>query len=328
VNARTLVSLAFLRAAAEPGAPAGVALAELYAGDQKLSWSDVLEWITTIKEDDLVSGAFVLGIESSGVLSRLATFSRIVLANPELAEALARTAVKMGPHNAVALTNLARGLAASDDRARIMEAETIIEKVPNFADRRFRWWRAVRKDIKAKLHPHVSPHASKELKLCDEGTVFTEFDQLIHRLDNILALDPGTRSLQFGYIVKGLVQLSAGTELVRDRLVQTGEIDVKFLRETLRLIPMWKDGEITVSDLTAHAGRSGPMVVISMSQFTPDVAAWRPGDGSIVVLVERQDCEGAIREQVNFDEVLSRSLAHHRISPLIRESRVAVANFQ
>jgi len=321
VNARTLVDLAFLRVAADPGAPAAVALVELYAGDQKLSWSDVLEWIATIKEDDLVSGAFVLGIEHSGVLSRLASFCRTVLANPELGEALARVAVKIGPHNAVALTNLARGLVASNDRARIIEAEAIIEKVPNFADRRFRWWRAVRRDIKAKLHPNLPPRPSKELKPSDGNTVFTDFDQIIHRLDNITTLDPASRSLQFGYLVKGLVQLTAGTELVRDQLTETGEIEVKFLRKVLRLIPIWKEGEIKLSDLASHTERSGTMVAISMSQFATDVAAWQSADGNTIVLIERPDCENALREQANFDEVLSRMLAKHRVSFLISKDR-------
>ena len=304
-----------------------MALAELYAGDQGLSWSDVLRWISTIKEDDLVSGAFVLGIESSGVLSRLATFARTVLANSDLAEALAKVAVKMGPQNAVALTNLARGLVATGDMSKIVEAERIIEKVPNFADRRFRWWRAVRREIKGKLYPNALARKPKDLKPCDDKAVFTEFDQLIHRLDNMAAINAGDRSLQFGYIIKGLVQLTAGTELIRDRLEKSGEIDVQFMRMLLRLVPLWKDGPITIEDISQHLEGNGIAVVISTSEFGPEFSEWQ-SDGSPrnIALVGRRDCEGAIREYLNFDEILSRSLSFYRAALGINASRLAVAS--
>ena len=84
-------------------------------------WSDVSGEFRTIKEDDLVSGAFVLGIESSGVLSLPATLG-LVLANSDLAEALAKVASCVD-NVGVASTNLARGLVATGDMSKIVEAE-------------------------------------------------------------------------------------------------------------------------------------------------------------------------------------------------------------
>jgi hypothetical protein len=287
----------------------------------------VLEWISKVKEDDFASGAFVLGIENSGVLSRLAGFAQRILGDNGLAEALARVAVKMGPQNPVALTYLARILAAKNERSSLIEAEKIIEKVPNFADRRFRWWRPVRRNIRAQLYQKASTPEPKRLTLCNAETVFTDFDQLIRCLDSLKALDVDNRQRQFAYIIKGLIRLSPGIELIRDRLAENGEMEVRFLNETLRIIPLWSGHQISATDVAPHLEHSGvAALVVSISEAAEDVTALISGRDTDVILVDHENCDKAIREYLNFDEVISRSLAHHRVLRLTHSAAGAASS--
>jgi tetratricopeptide (TPR) repeat protein len=155
VTARAVVALAFLRGITE-GAQAGSAvLLDLGRFSKKGAWTDIVTTAQTALLDPAGSGlstlGLVMGLDSSAVWTRLGTFALNMMDDVPLAEQLYETAVRLGPRDPIALTNMARLLLLKGEPSRFQEAQRLLQRASNFADRRFRWWRAVKADLDSRM---------------------------------------------------------------------------------------------------------------------------------------------------------------------------------
>jgi hypothetical protein len=141
-SARLVTDLAFIIAIID-GPPAGELVLGGICTGQSIDWIGVSKLAAQIESVDLITQGFALGMDQSAIWSRLGTFALRFLDDDELAEILYRAAAKIGPHDAIALTNLARHLIRKGDQNSLVEAERLLSKARNFADRRFFWWRKV-----------------------------------------------------------------------------------------------------------------------------------------------------------------------------------------
>jgi tetratricopeptide (TPR) repeat protein len=152
-NARLISDLAFLTAILE-GPPQGkILLNDIRNNGAALDWNEIAKLASQADSLDLASEGFVLGMDQSAVWTRLGTFARMFMGDDQLAEALYRTAIQMNPHDAVALTNLARQLISKDDDPALAEAKKLLSRAQNCADRRFFWWRHVLASISKEDRP-------------------------------------------------------------------------------------------------------------------------------------------------------------------------------
>ncbi len=155
VTARAVVALAFVRGATEGPEAGSAVLLELGRLSKKGAWTDIVSSARTALLDPDSSGlsalGLAMGLDSSAVWTRLGTFALNMMSDAALAEQLYETAVRLGPHDPIALTNMARLLVVNGDPARLQEAQRLLQRASNFADRRFRWWRAVRADLDSKM---------------------------------------------------------------------------------------------------------------------------------------------------------------------------------
>ncbi len=141
-NARIIVALAYVVAIMEGPQAGKTALSEICTS-AGVEWDKMIEVALKSDQSNLLELGLALGIDQSAVWTRLGTFVGRFLDDPSLAEGLYRAAVRLDPHDAIALTNLARFLVSHGGPGSDQEARRLIQKAQNFADRRFTWWRTV-----------------------------------------------------------------------------------------------------------------------------------------------------------------------------------------
>jgi transcriptional regulator with XRE-family HTH domain len=143
-SARLITALAFLHAATSGDVEVGeAAMSRIYVRNGGVDWDQTARNIAKANIGDLGSYGFAMGINNSGVLTRLGTFAREFSRNDELAEALYRLAVAVNGRDVVALTNVARFLIARGRPEDLIEARQFLGRAQVFAEPRFKWWRAV-----------------------------------------------------------------------------------------------------------------------------------------------------------------------------------------
>jgi len=153
-DARRIIDLAFIKAAkGEVEVGIGI-LKSLHSLFLDTAWNEIARLISEIhSEDDLLAQGFALGIADSSVWNKLGTFALSFLNDPALAMLMYKEALSLNRANAVAMTNLSKCLLLNDNSEAIHEANMWISKAASCAYPRFRWWRAVREQVKEKLPP-------------------------------------------------------------------------------------------------------------------------------------------------------------------------------
>jgi hypothetical protein len=207
--------LTFIRAILD-GVPNGLtALEDICNERDELSWEQILTFISEVRESDLPSCGFALGILESGALTRLGTFANRFLHNPALAEALYRAAVRTDSEDPVSLTNLARFLANRGEPADLRESKRLVQLAQTFADRRFHWWRDVfarLQEVKDQTITSTETPKSREVETLPRIIQYKSLRQVRQMYRRIAKLeDAQTRGYELEKLIYALADLSFGT---------------------------------------------------------------------------------------------------------------------
>jgi len=176
-DARHVLSLAFLRGIRNGTEAALTAIGEIREDKEGISWEKAIAAVRSNIKADLPMHGFALGLDNGACLSRLGTFVWRYCSDVQLAEALYRSAIRASPRSPMVHTNLARLLVETGNEQEWSEADRLLQRAQNFADRRFRWWRAVLDELNQKrgakktvakrsLTKHKDP-VSSEMNLVD-----------------------------------------------------------------------------------------------------------------------------------------------------------------
>lgn len=324
-NARTIVALAYLVAIAD-GPDAGETALSDICTHSGVAWNEALQLAAAPNSSNLLELGFALGIDQSAVWTRLGTFVGRFLKDTALAEGLYRTAVRLDPHDAIALTNLARFLARHGGPSGQQEARRLIQKVQSFADRRFTWWRAILAELEK--HNGTQPQSSRP----KAGGAETK-EQVPTHFQNMKDLRRGFKRVevlesdqQRGYelerLTYELAKLTLGTAAPAYRIQRVGggisQIDGYFTHgiDKYRVECKWLSKPADHNDIVAFADKIDVVGVsglfISMSGFT-DAAVGRARElrgQKVMVLMDGEEVRALFDLQLNFDDVMIRKRLH------------------
>lgn len=322
-TARLVVGLAFVRAILEGPAEGETALNDICLGPNRVSWDRALALTQKATMSDVATYGLALGLNRSGVWSRLGTFALVFLKKPEQAETLYRTATRVNPHDAIAATNLARFLARNDDPGSLSEARRLLQKASQFADRRFVWWRAVLAEVQQKeaaggrttrvvipkLRERIPPGPAH----------FKKLEQLKDRLRLVESLkNPHDRGYELEALFYALGELTLPTaagpySITRkegDRVQIDGYIEhnVDKYRVECKWEKQGADGDDVASFLTRRldvAGISG--LFVSMEGFKDSAVneARRALASRPILLMDGDEVRAVFGMRINFDQFLT-----------------------
>lgn len=341
-NARLIIALSYVRGILE-GPPAGETSLSDIIDRADISWQKALGIVAQRADSDLLAEGFVLGINQSGVLTRLGTFAADFLNNEELAAALYQAAVRLGPRDPIALTNLARFLIRTGDTDSLRYARRLLQKAQSFADRRFRWWRSVlseleQKELQGDREKKKPRKPRQEIPTPTER--FENLKQLRQRFRLVETLmDSQKRGYELERLVYEMANLTFGTAAqsyrFRRPLVQKvhqidGFIPLEHRGEKYRVECKWKQTPadyhdiLTFSDKIDVVGVSG--LFISMYDFEAEaVAKARELRGTkAIILVNGEEIRSVFKGEINFDDLMTRKRLHfdqrsevyHRVAPV------------
>lgn len=311
-HARLVIDLAFLYAIVGDSTAAQTVIVSELVAEEGVSWGRVMDMLSETDPTELPALGFALGINSSAAMSRLGTFVFDVVKDATRAEVIYRSALTLGPNDPVALTNLARLLAAKGDTAALTEARRHIQKASTLADRRFPWWSQV------KLGPAPGP---REVPLAAQPFDFDEWADVARRsallcsllgpqpaheyevealLFEAAKLTPGLPT-QPGYQV---IPSSDGGRLAVGHLVLDGR------DYSVRCI--WPDNPIGASDIrpfesAVTRSQSDGGILVSMADFLPDALQYvtnRSNSRKQLMLVNRDEVSRIGSHTVGLDEIL------------------------
>jgi hypothetical protein len=212
-NARTIVALGFVTAIVDGPESGGAALSELGDSSSHVSWSEAVKIAVGANHERLADLGFALGIGNSQVWSSLGTYAASFMNDPVLVETLYREAVQMDPNNAVALTNLARFLAATGSNENLLEARKLVDRAASVADRRFFWWREVRGQVDNRMQAAslTDPTVGKRGRRLPSSGKVRSLKELPTRFD---AIADDSNAQQRGYQLEALFYEAADLEFV------------------------------------------------------------------------------------------------------------------
>lgn len=337
-DARIIVNLAFTTAILDGVDSAKTALGDI-AGDQGwISWREAMELVGDTDRQDTALLGFSLGVDESGILTRLGTFARTFLDDNELAESLYRAATRANPHDAVAQTNLARFLVRTGGS--LTEAERAIQRAQTFADRRFTWWRPVLAEITAlKSGGDTSSIPTLKAELPPIPSRFTSLQAIKKRYLSIAGLqDAQKRGYELERVFYGLAAITFGTAAPSYRFEREfdakSQVDGYFEHrgDKYRVECKWTVDPIDhraileFKDKLDVVGVSG--LFVSMSGFT-DSAIARAREARkehAIILMCGEEVDAVFREHISFDELINRkrlqfdrnSLPFYLVTPTIR----------
>ena len=321
-SARDVIALAYIRCLRD-GVPAGVtALADLKFDRGEVSWEQVLSFLTELKDADLPSQGFALGISDSSALTRLGTFSNRFLHNNDLAEALYRAAVRLNSHDPIAQTNLARFLVKRGNPADLREAERIIQLAQSFADRRFSWWRPVlialnsQKIADGSQVKNGSEVAKDLLRPFSGAQHFRQIRQHYNRLKNYD--NEQQRGYELERLIYSVALLSFGYQrpsyrMSRPLVDKVHQIDalIEHRGKSYRCECKWQTTKVSYDDMLKFidkvdaAGVSGLFVSISGFMEGAINKSREERTRKAIILVDGDEIELVMTGTVQFDDLLT-----------------------
>lgn len=280
-NARTIVSLGFISAILEGPDAGATSLSEISNGPHQVAWTEAIKLATNASSEKLTSLGFALGIGNSQVWSSLGTYAATFMGDNSLVETLYREAVQLDPGNAVALTNLSRFLVMQGSEQALLEAKKLIGRAASHADRRFFWWRDVKKQIDTGLQSHTSKSIAPSLTPSKASTVakVRSLKELPIRFAEISQVQDRQ---QRGYLLEALFYEAANLEFAVaksaykikriESLIQQVDGYLEHRVNKYRIECKWTDSEVEKNEVILFgakldaAGVDG--IFISMSGFS------------------------------------------------------------
>lgn len=339
-NARVIVGLAYL-AAMQDGAEAGETVLGEICARGGVQWDRAIEFAAGRQQSSLLELGFALGVGQAAVWTRLGTFATRFLQDEPLAEGLYRGAIKLDPHDAIALTNLARFLVKQGDEESNREARRLLQKAQAFSDRRFTWWRSVLAELE---HGQAipPPRPSKSGTGSGRGSTakgpagFTDLTAIRRDFRRVEALeDTQQRGYELERLVYEMARLTFGTAAPAYRIERAGgglsQIDGYFEHgaDRYRVECKWQQTSADHDDVAIFAGKLDVVgiggLLISMAGFT-DAAVGRAKElrnARAILLMDGEEVRALFDLQQNFDDVVARKRLHfdqrsepyHRVIP-------------
>lgn len=323
-NARIIVALAYV-AAIMDGADAGRTALSDICTKSGVAWDQAIQLAIAASPSNLLEFGFALGIDQSAVWTRLGTFVGRFLGDVPLAEGLYRTAIRLDPHDAIALTNLARFLVRHGGPDARQEARRLIQKAQNFADRRFTWWRAVLAQLEHGGAVASKPHGQAG-KAVPSGPIPTHFADMKDLRREFRCVEVLANDQQRGYelerLIYELAKLTVGTAAPAYRIERVGggisQIDGYFTHgaDKYRVECKWLSKPADPNDVVAFADKIDVVGVgglfVSISGFTV-AAIGRAREfrtQKVILLVDGDEIRALFNLQLNFDDVMARKRLH------------------
>lgn len=213
-TARNVVALSFVKACSGDKVGGESALAEIFHGEDAVSWQTAIRIATQAFTNgyfssNLIAKGFALGINDGRIWSKLGTFALDFLDDWELAERLYKEAIKLSPRDPISLTNLARLLVSKGGEPEKEKAKRLLSKAGTYSDPRFNWWRVVRSLLESKkigqvsyatgrYQPETLPRAFSLKKLRKQFRLLKSLG------------DPQKRGILFNQFLKSLMEVSLG----------------------------------------------------------------------------------------------------------------------
>lgn len=340
-DARHIIDLAFLKAARGEVSVGLKVVKLLNTSGEDLSWNQIAEVVSDRRLDnDLLSKGFALGIEQSGTWNKLGTFAKRYLKDSTLAISLYQVALRLNPSNAVAMTNLSRALLHIGTSESISEAERWISKAASCADRRFKWWRNVREEIRVSLSEEREQKAKSLPKNFNGVKKLADLRKIFHSIK--LLDNPQERGFRFENFVAQLIYLTLGNckPSYRARLKWSDnsiyQIDAAFCvldTQYFRVETKWTANPVKPADVVLFrekldvTGVKGLM--ISMSGFSDEAitkAVSYRSDREILFM-DGEEFEKILNGSPSFDEAIRQkqqyfaieSDPYHKINQAIQE---------
>lgn len=322
LNARIVVALAYVVAIMD-GAEAGeTTLGDLHAGSG-VAWDQAIRHAIAASPSNLIEYGFALGINQSAVWTRLGTFAGRFLEDVPLAETLYRAAIRMDPHDAIALTNLARVLVRHGGPRAEQEARRLIQKAQNFADRRFTWWRAVLAELEqagAAVSHAQGKKAAIEAQIPAHHRNMRDLKREFHRVERLG--DAQQRGYELERLIYELAMLTVGTAAPPYKIDRVGggisQIDGYFTHgaDKYRVECKWLSEPVGHNDIVVFADKLDVVGVsglfVSMSGFK-DAAIGRAREirnQKVVLLVDGGEIRALFGLQLTLDDMMTRKRLH------------------
>lgn len=340
-DARHIVDLAFIKAA-RGEVSAGLEIVKLlHPVGEHTSWTQVAEVISN-KElgSDLVAQGFALGINKSSIWNILGTYAKRFLDDLSLAISMYRTALKLNPSNAVAMTNLSRALLEQGTLEHAREAQRWISKAASCADRRFRWWRSVREEVTRTLEGLGLDQSRNGPKIPTRVRRLADLQNTFHALkiwDNTQE-----RGYEFQKLIARLIDFSLGNCQPSYRAKMTWadnsiiQVDAAFCfldTQYFRVETKWTSTATEPNDIVLFrekldvAGLKG--LFVSVKGFTREAIAkaFSYRHEREILLMDGQELEYVLNGSPSFDEAIRRkqlyfaieSNPYYRIFPAVQE---------
>lgn len=318
-DARHIIDLAFVKAAKGEINVGKDVLKTLHKLSVDTSWTKIAEIVSKVgTSDDLITQGFALGIADSSVWNKLGTFIKDFLGDSSLAITMYKEALRLNPSNAVAMTNLAQALLDIDTLQSIQDAERWISKAASCADRRFRWWRNVREQIRGKMPTHLVRTPLEQN--IGKRMSFKHLSDILHSYRALKKVkDSQYRGYQFEKLVHRLITVSLGNCFAsyRSSLEWTDrpvvQIDAAFSffdKDFYRVEAKWTSDPVTPTDIVLFrekldtAGVKG--LFISISGFTTEAIkkAYEFRKEYQILLMDGEELEFVLQGSPPLDEAI------------------------
>ena len=347
-HARVIIALAFCRATLEGTSSGLTALQELNVTKGEIDWNNAIKALSDVKESDLPSLGFALGITESSALTRLGTFVNRFLKNNDVSEALYRAAVRNNPQDHIALTNLARFLVKEGSSSSINEAKRLAQQAQSFSDKRFRWWRNVLADIDEIENNALKQNVIYQQNRLDNVPNIKKYHSLkqirqqyrrISRLD-----DKQRRGYELEKLIFALADITLGIakpsyRYFRPLVEKIHQVDNYFEHraEKYRCECKWLSDPVGYNDIILFldkldvVGVSGLFVSISGFDSSAIGKCKEVRGEKAIILIDGKEIDLIMKGGLNFDEVLTvkrlqfnfKSEPYYKITALINEAHMA-----
>jgi tetratricopeptide (TPR) repeat protein len=318
-DARHVVDLAFIKAARNEIDVGIEILNALHNLPKDTAWTEISKIVSDIgSEDDLITRGFALGVSYSSTWNQLGTFALSFLKDLELSVTLYKEALRINRSNAVAMTNLARALSYKNTPESIREANMWISKAGSCANRRFRWWRNVREEIKLKMMSITEQQTtvektSKQLKLKRLSDLYQNYQRL-KTLEN-----PQSRGYKLEKLVNRLFKMSLGNSYssyrTSSKVFKSPDIQIDaafsfFDRDFYRVETKWTSKPVTPNDIILFREKIDVIDVkglfISISGFTPEAIhkAYELRKERQILLMDGDELDYILQGSPSFDEAI------------------------
>lgn len=319
-DARHIIDLAFIKAARGEINVGEDILKTLHSLSRDRSWTKIAEIVSKIgSADDLVAQGFALGIADSSIWNKLGTFIKDFLGDLSLAIVMYKVALRLNPSNAVAMTSLAQALLNEDNPESTQEAERWISKAASCADRRFRWWRNVREQVREKRISFIGqkPHIQK---MGNHLRSSSRLSNLLHNYNLLKSMqDHQRRGFEFEKLVAQLFRISlensfasyrTSLKWINSPVMQIDAAFSFFDKDFYRVETKWTSDPVTPTDIVLFREKLDAVGVkglfISISGFTTEAIqkAYDLRRERQILLMDGEELELILQGSPPLDEVI------------------------